>query len=93
MAEEVKQEVEMPTITAGDLATMVNIIDAGSQRGAWRGEELSAIGNLRTKLAEVVKAMSPEVEEKGEPVGEEAATEAATETDTPATDAGEESAG
>ena len=94
MAEEVKQEAETPTITAGDLATMVNIIDAGSQRGAWRGEELSAIGNLRTKLAEVVKAMSPDVEEQGEPVGDsEEAVKAEAEAEAPAANADEENAG
>ena len=66
MAEEAKNPEapaeEVPTITAGDLNLMVNIIDAGSQRGAWRGEELSTVGNLRTKLAAVVKAVTPAAE-------------------------------
>ena len=51
--------VEVPSITAGDLRTMVNIIDAGSQRGAWKGEELSLIGNLRTKLVAIIQAVAP----------------------------------
>lgn len=51
---------EIPTITAGDLTTVVRIIDAGSTRGAWKGEELAAIGSLRTKLITVLQAIAPE---------------------------------
>lgn len=71
---------EIPSITAGDLTVMVRIIDAGSKRGAWNGDELSAIGELRNKLAAVVRAVTPEesVEESvEESETEEEATESA----------------
>lgn len=63
-------------ITANDLATMVRIIDAGSQRGTFRGEELAAVGILRNKLAAAVNALAPQKpveEEKTEEAAEEAA--------------------
>ena len=66
MAEEVKaaeaaeMAAELPQITAGDLATMVRIIDASSQRGAFKGEELETVGALRNKLAVTVNALAPQ---------------------------------
>lgn len=68
MAEEVTSvEVAADTqVTAGDLATMVRIIDASSQRGAFRGEELETVGALRTKLATIVNALAPPAEETEE---------------------------
>ena len=73
MAEEVKAEEvaamsggsELPQISAGDLATMVRIIDAGSQRGTFKGEEMETVGALRNKLATVVNALMPKTEEEG----------------------------
>ncbi len=59
-------------ITAGDLALMVQVIDAGSQRGAWRGEELATVGALRNKLAGIVKALNPKTEETTEEAGADA---------------------
>ena len=64
-------------MTAGDLALMVQVIDAGSQRGAWRGEELATVGALRNKLAGIVKALNPPAEET---TTEEADTAAVPET-------------
>lgn len=58
--EATQETVDVPSITAGDLSTVVRIIDAGSQRGAWRGEELSVIGTLRNKLVTVLKVVAPE---------------------------------
>lgn len=46
-------------VTAGDLALLVKIIDAGSERGAWKGEELGTIGAIRTKMAQIVKSVAP----------------------------------
>lgn len=62
-------------VTAGDLALMVQVIDAGSQRGAWRGEELATVGALRNKLAGIVKALNPPAEETKEETKDEADTE------------------
>lgn len=74
MAEEAKAEEiaamtankEVPQISAGDLATMVRIIDAGSQRGSFKGEEMETVGALRNKLATVVNALAPKPEETKE---------------------------
>ncbi len=57
---------ESSGVTAGDLALMVQVIDAGSQRGAWRGEELATVGALRNKIAAIVKALNPQAEETAE---------------------------
>lgn len=85
MVEETKQAEETQEgssgITAADLALMVQVIDAGSQRGAWRGEELATVGSLRNKLAAIVKSLNPQTEE----VTEEVPTAAnATKEDVPA---------
>lgn len=79
MAEEV-QQVDTQ-VTAGDLATMVRIIDASSQRGAFRGEELETVGALRTKLASIVNALAPSAEEteEGKEETEEESTESVVE--------------
>jgi hypothetical protein len=60
-------------LTLQDLATVVNVIDVCSQRGAFKGEELSVVGQLREKFAAVVKANTPAEtaeEEKEEETGE-----------------------
>jgi hypothetical protein len=38
-------------LTLNDIASVINIIDAVSTRGAFRGEELAEIGTLRNKFA------------------------------------------
>lgn len=81
MAEEVQntETPEMPNITVKDLAVIVNIIDLSAQRGAWKGEELSTVGEIRNKIAAVVRALTPQEE-----VAEEAAEEVAEEAPAPA---------
>lgn len=44
------------SITLNDMITMVNIIDACSERGSFKGNELVSVGTLREKLATFVKA-------------------------------------
>lgn len=46
-------------ITLQDMVTMVNIIDVCSERGAYKGNELAVIGQLREKLAAFVKQHQP----------------------------------
>jgi hypothetical protein len=48
-----------PTIDINDIASIVQLIDVCSTRGAFRGEELATVGGLRTKLTEIVKANQP----------------------------------
>lgn len=68
---------ETPQITAGDLALMVKIIDAGSERGAWKGEELGTIGTIRNKMAEILQIIAPAANEKESESGEETKPETA----------------
>ena len=44
------------------MVTMVNIIDACTERGAFKGNELVTIGTLREKLANFVRANQPKTE-------------------------------
>lgn len=43
-------------LTINDIAAVVQIIDIVSARGAFRGDELSQVGQLRDKYAAFVKA-------------------------------------
>lgn len=71
MTEETNTEVqEVPQVTAGDLALMVKIIDAGSERGAWKGEELGTIGAVRTKMVAIVQSVAPVADEAAAEEGE-----------------------
>lgn len=46
-------------ITINDIIMMVNIIDACSERGAFKGNELASVGTLRDKLANFVRENQP----------------------------------
>ena len=80
--EAVTEEAQVtPTLTAGDLSTMVKVIDAGSQRGAWRGDELTIIGGLREKLVAIINTIAPAAAPDA-PDAPDAAKETETETET-----------
>lgn len=51
------------SITLNDMIMMVNIIDACSERGAFKGNELVSVGTLREKLASFVRENQPKTEE------------------------------
>ena len=70
---------DAPGITLGDMATMVQIIDLCSKRGAFEGQELSVVGALRTNLVNFVEANKPA--EEATPVGEVPAAEEVAEED------------
>jgi hypothetical protein len=50
----------------GDLASVVQIIDVCSQRGAFQGSEMEAVGALRGRIQQFVKANTPDDEETEE---------------------------
>jgi len=52
--------MEAKVITVQDLAGLVSIIDVCSQRGAFRGEELSGVGRVRESLLAEVQAQQNE---------------------------------
>jgi hypothetical protein len=61
------QEQESPSLSLQDLASIVQIIDLCSQRGAFQGSELEAVGALRGRIQGFVAANTPaEEEQKGE---------------------------
>jgi len=49
-----------------DLASMVQVIDLCSQRGAFQGSELEAVGALRGRIQSFVAANTPAEEESTE---------------------------
>ena len=70
MTEEVKEEVKLDL---QDLAGAVRIIDIAIERGAIKGEEASAVGQVRDNIVRFVRAHAPQ-----QPEAEaEAQTEAA----------------
>ena len=64
MTEEVKQEV--PALGVGDLQFMLQIIEICTQRGAFKGSELTNVGTVRDKLAAFVAANTPKQDEPEE---------------------------
>lgn len=52
MTEETQQAA--PSITVQDVAALLQIVDVAATRGAFRGEELTAVGAVRDKAAAFV---------------------------------------
>lgn len=80
--ETVQTEAAPLQVTAGDIALVVKVIDAGAERGAWKGEEMGTIGALRAKMVAIVKAVAPvedavaeSAEDSDEVVAEDTAVE------------------
>ena len=54
-----EQVTTPPQLSLNDLAAVVQMIDVCSKRGAFEGTELSAIGTLRTRYVDFLKANTP----------------------------------
>lgn len=67
-AEQAEAEGQV-SLGIGDLASVVQIIDVCSQRGAFQGSELEAVGALRGRIQQFVKANAPEEDETTEEEG------------------------
>lgn len=50
---------ETPQITLVDLQNALRIIDVASERGAFRGNELTSVGSVRDKLSAFLEASLP----------------------------------
>jgi len=50
------QQPATPGLQMTDLANIVAIIDAVTTRGAFKGEELEAVGSVRNRIASFVQA-------------------------------------
>ena len=50
---------EQPQLSLQDLATVVQIIDICSRRGGFEGQELEAVGGLRSRVVAFVNSVAP----------------------------------
>ena len=70
MSEKKSVEQQTPSeqvgITLNDIANVVRIIDVASQRGAFRGPELSQVGTVHDRLMKFLEANQPK-QEDGKP--------------------------
>lgn len=64
-APEAGQTNTPPQLGLNDLAAVVQMIDVCSKRGAFEGPELSAIGTLRTRFVDFLKANTPKDQQGG----------------------------
>lgn len=51
------------TLTVTDMVSIKNIIDVASARGAFRGEELTAVGEVYTKVSKFIDSVAEMVTE------------------------------
>ena len=47
-------------LSVQDIAAAIQVIDIASQRGTWKGDELSKVGNLRDKYANFLEQVTKE---------------------------------
>ena len=57
-------DTEKISISMADISACVQVIDIVSQRGAFKGAELSSVGTLRDKLAKYIEQNAPKEEEE-----------------------------
>ena len=63
---------QQPQLSLNDFALVVNIIDTCTERGAFKGNELAPVGQLREKFVAFIKANTPAAEDAEETTTEEA---------------------
>jgi hypothetical protein len=71
MSEEIKEEAATPAagpeLTVNDLASIKQVIDVASQRGAFKPNEMVAVGTIYSKLESFLAAVAAQQETpKGE---------------------------
>ena len=64
------QEQQAQPLTVQDLITLKSAIELGSQRGAWRANELTAVGSVYERLSLFVASLLPKEEPKEENTSE-----------------------
>ena len=55
-----EQQQEKVAITINDVATMLQVIDVVSRRGAFQGNEMRGVGELRDKLEVYLQQNAPQ---------------------------------
>ena len=64
MSEENKaEEAQAPEVNVGDLSAVLRVIDVCTERGSFKGPELSSVGLIRDKVAAFVDLHTPKTEE------------------------------
>jgi hypothetical protein len=64
-------ESEIPALTLTDLASIRNIIEAATSRGAFKANELKEVGTVYDKLDQFLKAVAiPQQPADSQPKGE-----------------------
>ena len=58
------QEQQAQPLTVQDLITLKSAIELGTQRGAWRANELTAVGTVYERLSLFVASLLPKEEPK-----------------------------
>jgi len=53
------EEVQAPEVNISDFADILQIIDVAATRGAFKGNELSAVGVIRDRVAAFVNFYTP----------------------------------
>ena len=68
MAEETNPQATMtaPSLNINDLLSVVKIIDACSERGAFKGNEMASVGAVRDRIESFAEANAPKSEEINE---------------------------
>jgi hypothetical protein len=62
-------EQTAPQLNLNDFVTVVNVIDVCTERGAFKGNELLAVGTVRERFSAFVKANTPENTQTPSPEG------------------------
>ena len=60
--EETVESTDNVTLTLSDLKTLQQVVEVASQRGAFKAEELSAVGQIYEKLKEFLASVEPSAE-------------------------------
>mgnify|MGYP001107072828 CR=1 FL=1 len=60
--EETVESTDNVTLTLSDLKTLQQVVEVASQRGAFKAEELSAVGQIYDKLKEFLASVEPSAE-------------------------------
>ena len=60
------EETTPPNLNIGDLQSIIKIIDACSERGAFKGNEMTSVGAVRDRIAAFAEANAPKPEEINE---------------------------
>lgn len=55
-----------PSLTLQDLTLMVQILEVGTARGAWKADELSSVGGLYDRVASFLTAAGVELKKNVE---------------------------